>query len=239
MAVRVEWSFRQMPIPQKVQQRPLSSSFSQGECPCMQYVGTWYAFLNGESPESFHRRSHYSLQNGALAMTTRKRISPIMGSLHTPSHPPPPISDGITAHGGMAPTSCLVSEIQTLENFNKNQAIIQENDYKDVEDLEEKLQSFKGKFILYDLDCNGELDDNDVSHMMEKLGQPKNQIEIRKMIKEIDLNNSGTINFREFVTMMLGKKSSIMRVILMFEEKNKPKEKPTGLPPKKSFADLP
>nr|XP_054769477.1 allograft inflammatory factor 1-like [Lytechinus pictus] len=119
------------------------------------------------------------------------------------------------------------------------EAIIQENDYKDVEDLEEKLQSFKGKFILYDLDCNGELDDNDVSHMMEKLGQPKNQIEIRKMIKEIDLNNSGTINFREFVTMMLGKKSSIMRVILMFEEKNKPKEKPTGLPPKKSFADLP
>nr|XP_054770539.1 apolipoprotein D-like [Lytechinus pictus] len=42
-----------------------------------QYVGTWYTISqNGESPESFHRRSHYSLQeNGALAMTTR-RVSP-------------------------------------------------------------------------------------------------------------------------------------------------------------------
>ncbi|XP_041481285.1 allograft inflammatory factor 1-like [Lytechinus variegatus] len=119
------------------------------------------------------------------------------------------------------------------------EAIIRENDYKDVEDLEEQLQSFKAKFMLYDLDANGVLDEVDVSHMMEKLGQPKNQIEIRKMIKEIDLNNSGNINFTEFVTMMLGKKNSIMRVILMFEEKNKPKEKPTGLPPKKSFADLP
>ena len=55
------------------------------------------------------------------------------------------------------------------------------------------------------------VDDNDVRVMMETLGQPKNQLEIKKMIKEVDLNGSGTINFYEFVQMMLGGKSSILR----------------------------
>ncbi|XP_030853519.1 uncharacterized protein LOC584238 isoform X4 [Strongylocentrotus purpuratus] len=44
------------------------------------YVGTWYTISqSGEAPSSFHRRSHYSLQeNGVLAMTTR-RVSPQNG----------------------------------------------------------------------------------------------------------------------------------------------------------------
>ncbi|XP_071485504.1 allograft inflammatory factor 1-like [Diadema antillarum] len=75
--------------------------------------------------------------------------------------------------------------------------------------------------------------------MLEKLEQPKNTLEIRKMIKEVDLNNSGTINFSEFVKLMLGGKNSILRIIMMFEEKKKEQEKPKGPPPKKSFADLP
>lgn len=128
---------------------------------------------------------------------------------------------------------------QVEEINDEIEAIITQNVYPEVEELEEKLAAYKDQFITYDLDGSGDLDDNDVRVMMEKLGQPKNQIEIRKMIKEIDLNGSGTINYKEFVHMMLGGKSSIMRMILMFEEKMKAKEIPTGLPPKKSFSDLP
>jgi allograft inflammatory factor 1 len=32
------------------------------------------------------------------------------------------------------------------------------------------------------------------------------------MIAEVDTNNSGTINYDEFIQMMLGKKSSILRM---------------------------
>jgi len=35
--------------------------------------------------------------------------------------------------------------------------------------------------------------------MMEKLGQPKTHTELKEMIAEIDTDNSGTINFHEFL----------------------------------------
>ncbi|XP_006816321.2 allograft inflammatory factor 1-like, partial [Saccoglossus kowalevskii] len=117
--------------------------------------------------------------------------------------------------------------------------IINEDLYKDEEDLEEKLVQFKAQFMEYDNDHSGDLGLMDVQLMMEKLGQPKNQLELKKIIAEVDLNNSGTICYREFVVMMLGKKSSILKIILMFEKKSKEAEKPKGIPAKKTFDDLP
>jgi len=51
----------------------------------------------------------------------------------------------------------------------------------------------------------------DLKYMLEKLGQPKTHLELKKMIKQVDLNNSGTINYHEFILMMLGK-SSVLRM---------------------------
>ncbi|XP_070532503.1 allograft inflammatory factor 1-like [Ptychodera flava] len=122
----------------------------------------------------------------------------------------------------------------------ENQEIIREDIYVEVEDLEEKLESFKVKFIDFDVDDSGDLGIMDLKLMMEKLGQAKTHLELKKMIAEIDTNNSGTINYREFVSMMLGKKNSILKIILMFEEKAKANnDKPKGPPPKKTFDDLP
>ena len=55
-------------------------------------------------------------------------------------------------------------------------------------------------------------DVKDVTFMMEKLGQPKNLLEVKKMIAEVDTNNSGTINYNEFIEMMLGKKNSVLKM---------------------------
>ena len=121
----------------------------------------------------------------------------------------------------------------------ENEAIISEGTYDQVDDLEEKLGKFKVKFMDFDEDHSGDIDMMELKRMMEKLGQPKTHMELKKMIAEVDTNDSGTINYREFVQMMLGPKKSILRMILMFEEMGKEKEKPTGPPPKRSLADLP
>ena len=48
--------------------------------------------------------------------------------------------------------------------------------------------------------------------MMEKLDQAKTHLELKKMIAEVDRRNSGSISFNDFVFMMLGRKSSILKM---------------------------
>ena len=52
----------------------------------------------------------------------------------------------------------------------------------------------------------------ELKQMMEKLGQAKPHLELKKMIAEIDTDDSGTINYTEFLNMMLGKKNSILKM---------------------------
>jgi len=105
---------------------------------------------------------------------------------------------------------------------------------------EAQTENILKKFMLYDLDGDQVINLEELKLMMEKLGQPKTYVELKKMIAEVDTTGKGVINFRDFLEMMLGKSSnSVLKKILMFEEMMKEKEKPKGLPPKKSIADLP
>jgi len=102
----------------------------------------------------------------------------------------------------------------------------------------DKLQELQEKFMEMDEDGSGDIDIVELGKAMERLGKHKNQLELKKMIDEVDTDKSGTINYREFLEMMLGKQSSVLRLILQFEAMSKPKAKPTGPPPKKNLADL-
>ncbi|XP_041472898.1 allograft inflammatory factor 1-like [Lytechinus variegatus] len=105
-------------------------------------------------------------------------------------------------------------------------------DYADVEGLGELLQEYKKQFMEFDEDRSGDIDIMELKRMMEKLGQAKTHLELKKMIAECDLDNSGTINFEEFLIMRLGKKSSILKLILMFEDKKNEREMSGGSAPK-------
>uniref|UniRef100_A0A0E9S2R3 Allograft inflammatory factor 1-like EF-hand domain-containing protein n=1 Tax=Anguilla anguilla TaxID=7936 RepID=A0A0E9S2R3_ANGAN len=48
--------------------------------------------------------------------------------------------------------------------------------------------------------------------MMEKLGVPKTHLEMKKMISEVTGGSSDTINYRDFVKMMLGKRSAVLKL---------------------------
>ncbi|XP_065829321.1 allograft inflammatory factor 1-like [Oscarella lobularis] len=111
--------------------------------------------------------------------------------------------------------------------------------YDDVEDLNEKLEAYKKQFMEFDENNSGDIDIMELKRMMEKLGQAKTHLELKKMIAEVDTNNSGTIHYHEFLNMMLGKRSTILKLILMFEAMKEEKEKPKGLPPKRDLSSLP
>lgn len=131
-----------------------------------------------------------------------------------------------------------LKEEQDVRLSEINEEIITNGDYSEYDDLEDKLNAYKVQFMEYDLDNSDDLGVEDVSRMMEKLGKPKNVIEIRKIIAEVDTNNSGTIGYNEFIQMMLGKKSSVLKLILMFEEKSKQPDKPEGVAPKRTLEEM-
>ncbi|KAL4232742.1 apoptosis-inducing factor [Mactra antiquata] len=120
-----------------------------------------------------------------------------------------------------------------------NQEFLEDPDYAEVENLKEQLQTIKEKFLEFDKDSEGNIDMFGLSRMMEKLGQAKTHLEMRKMIREIDSTNKGTICYRDFIAMMCGPKNSVLKLILLFEQKMKEQEKPTGVAPKRDLASLP
>ncbi|CAK9291558.1 unnamed protein product [Gordionus sp. m RMFG-2023] len=121
-----------------------------------------------------------------------------------------------------------------------NQEIAQKNTYSDVPDLAAKLEKFKQKFMIYDVDMTGHLNLNNVKIMMEKLGQAKTHLELKKMIAEVDTTKSGVITYMDFISMILGKQSSVLKKILMYEDLAKGADKPKGkdVPIKKSLEDF-
>ena len=52
----------------------------------------------------------------------------------------------------------------------------------------------------------------ELKQMLEKLGQAKTHLELKKMIQEVDTVGNGTINYRDFVNMMLGTKTSVLKL---------------------------
>ncbi|EDO43391.1 predicted protein, partial [Nematostella vectensis] len=86
------------------------------------------------------------------------------------------------------------------------------DDEDDYPDLKGTLDAYKKQFMEYDVNNSGDIDIMELKMMMEKLGQAKTHLELKKMIAEVDTTNSGTIFYNEFLTMMLGKKSSILKM---------------------------
>lgn len=138
----------------------------------------------------------------------------------------------------------LPSSGKAFGQLKNQQADSLESICREFEDRAERAQldKWKAKFIEYDLDSSGDIDMMELKLMMEKLGQAKTHLELKKMIAEVDSTGKGTINFRDFLNMMTGKKSSILQKILMFEDlaakQNPPTPKKGDLPPKKSLTDV-
>ncbi|KAM3911431.1 allograft inflammatory factor 1-like [Leptodactylus fuscus] len=121
-----------------------------------------------------------------------------------------------------------------------NKEFLADEKYMDMEDIEEKLTSCKKKFMEFDLNDQGDIDMMGLKMMMEKLGVPKTHLEIKKMISEVTGGISDTISYRDFIKMVLGKRSLILKIIMMFEGKaNEAPPKPVGPPPKRDISSLP
>ena len=75
-----------------------------------------------------------------------------------------------------------------------------------VENLsEEKITEFRAAFELFDKDRDGSITTKELGTVMRNLGQNPSEEELKQMIREVDLDGSGTIDFKEFLCLMVKK----------------------------------
>ena len=70
---------------------------------------------------------------------------------------------------------------------------------------EEKITEFCSAFELFDKDRDGAITTKELGTVMRNLGQNPSEEELKQMIREVDLDGSGTIDFKEFLCLMVKK----------------------------------
>ncbi|XP_004598771.1 allograft inflammatory factor 1 [Ochotona princeps] len=139
--------------------------------------------------------------------------------------------------GGKAFGLLKARQEEGLDQINKQ--FLDDPKYSTDEDLPSKLEAFKRKYMEFDLNGDGDIDIMSLKRMLEKLGAPKTHLELKKLISDVSGGSGETFSYPDFLRMMLGKRSAILKMILMYEEKTREQEKPTGPPAKKAISELP
>lgn len=68
---------------------------------------------------------------------------------------------------------------------------------------EEEIEKLWEVFKVFDSDSSGAISTEELGQVMRSLGQSPNETELRDLIKEVDVDFSGTIDFQEFKALMI------------------------------------
>ncbi|MBN3306262.1 TNNC2 protein, partial [Amia calva] len=68
---------------------------------------------------------------------------------------------------------------------------------------EEQISEFKAAFDMFDTDGGGDISTKELGTVMRMLGQNPTREELDAIIEEVDEDASGTIDFEEFLVMMV------------------------------------
>ncbi|CAI9729746.1 squidulin-like [Octopus vulgaris] len=65
-----------------------------------------------------------------------------------------------------------------------------------------QLEEIKEAFQMFDIDHDGQITSNELKAVMKSLGQTPSEQDLEEMIREVDTDGNGTIEYPEFVEMM-------------------------------------
>merc|ERR1712093_278750 len=91
---------------------------------------------------------------------------------------------------------------------------------------EEQMEEVREAFNLFDNDQSGAIDVRELKAAMRALGFEVKNVELKKMVSDVDNDGNGTIEFGEFLQMMTGKmgekdtREDIEKVFKPFDDDN-------------------
>ncbi|OWF37728.1 calmodulin-A-like isoform X2 [Mizuhopecten yessoensis] len=68
---------------------------------------------------------------------------------------------------------------------------------------EDQIAEFKEAFSLFDKDGDGTITSKELGTVMRSLGQHPTESDLKDMVNEVDTDGNGTIDFPEFLAMMV------------------------------------
>ena len=86
------------------------------------------------------------------------------------------------------------------------------------------MKEFKDAFAIFDKDGGGSITTQELGDVMKSLGQKPTNAELETMVRDIDADGNGEIDFPEFLTMMLRKmnegnpEKELMDVFMVFDK---------------------
>ena len=69
----------------------------------------------------------------------------------------------------------------------------------------EQVQAFRETFDFFDKDGGGSINTSEIGDVLRALGQRPTKAELAQMVREVDADGSGDVDFAEFLAMMLRK----------------------------------
>nr|XP_023022124.1 neo-calmodulin-like isoform X1 [Leptinotarsa decemlineata] len=69
-----------------------------------------------------------------------------------------------------------------------------------------EVKKYKTVFLQFDTDQDGKISSKDLGKIMKKLGEKPTQADLEAMIREVDTDHNGTVEFDEFLVMMVRQK---------------------------------
>jgi hypothetical protein len=123
---------------------------------------------------------------------------------------------GKLQQGGAGAGRAFINKVGSMEKTLDQQLEQFTSENPDVS--KDDISKVKGLFAIFDRDMNGALDVVELTAMYEKLGKPKNNLDVKKEIAKYDKNNNGSINLYEYLQMTLGSTSSpFLKTLLFFK----------------------
>lgn len=81
----------------------------------------------------------------------------------------------------------------------------EKNKYRELGITEDQLENFRKTYDMFDKDGDGSISIDELANVMRSLGQDPTQKELEDMMREVDEDGSGEIEFSEFMSMMARK----------------------------------
>ena len=69
----------------------------------------------------------------------------------------------------------------------------------------EQIEEFKEAFLIFDLDHDNAISTDELGQVMRAMGYTPTQAELEEMIREVDADGNGSLDFSEFLTLMASK----------------------------------